>query len=497
MYRRVGGLTLAAAVSLTLVGDLSAQAQSPAETAPESGAVASISVADLKVKIGSLAHDSMRGRNTPSPELEMAAEYVAAIFEAAGLKPGLGDTYIQWFPLSIVGPGPDDSQRLTVVGPSGSLTLSTGEEFASIPVAEAANGSGPLLRVSSLDDIEDASGRVLALALNQGNIRSILTGFRYAMLESGAAGALLVVESDEFYERLRSFFGGSRMSLGEFDGLTSPIMLVPASALPSALARAVVGEAAWSDGWTAELASTAVIREEHAMNTIGWIEGSDPELKGEYVIFTAHMDHVGVGSPVDGDSIYNGADDDASGTAVVMELAEAFAKMRPAPRRSMVFMTVSGEEKGLLGSQWYSEHPIFPLEQTVANLNMDMVGRNWQDTIAAIGKNESSLGPLVERVAAEHPELDMVVIDDQWPNENFYFRSDHYNFARKGVPILFFFNGTHTDYHRPSDGPEKIEYDKTARLAKLLYYLGLQVANADDRPEWVPEAYERVVEGAE
>jgi hypothetical protein len=497
MYRRVGGLTLAAALSLTPVGDLFAQAQPTTGMAPESGAVASISIADLEDKIGTLAHDSMRGRNTPSPELVETAQYVADVFRAAGLKPGLGDTYIQWFPLSMVGPGPNESQRLTITGPNGTLTLSLGEEFAPIPVAEAARGSGSLLRIESLDEIPDATGRVLALAVNQMNIQSVFTGFRDAVQTSGAAGALLVVESDGFYERLRSFFGGDRLSLGEFEGLSSPVMLVPASALPSTLSGTITGEAPWPGGWSAELESTAVIREDHAMNTVGWIEGSDPELKNEYVIFTAHMDHVGVGSAVDGDSIYNGADDDASGTAVVMELAEAFAQMRSAPRRSLVFMTVSGEEKGLLGSQWYSENPIFPLEQTVANLNMDMVGRNWQDTIAAIGKDESSLGPLVERVAAEHPELDMVVVDDQWPDENFYFRSDHYNFARKGVPILFFFNGTHPDYHRPSDQAEKIEYEKTARLAKLLYYLGLQVANADGKPEWVPEAYDRVVEGAE
>ena len=497
MYRRVGGLTLAATLSLTMVGDLSAQAQPAPPVATESGAVASISVADLQDKIGALAHDSMRGRDTPSPELVKTAEYVAGVFEAAGLKPGLGDSYIQWFPLSIIGPGPSEAQRLTIRGPSGTLTLILGEEFAPIPVAESASGAGSLMRIESLDGLPQAAGRVLALSVNQSNIRSVFTGFRYAMLESGASGALLVVESDDYYERLRSFFGGSQMSLGEFEGLTSPVMLLPASALPRALASAIAGEAPWAGGWSAELESTAVISEERAMNTIGWIEGSDPELKREYVIFTAHMDHVGVGSVVDGDSIYNGADDDASGTAVVMELAEAFARAQPAPRRSLVFMTVSGEEKGLLGSQWYSEHPIFPLEQTVANLNMDMVGRNWQDTIAAIGKDESSLGPLVERVAAEHPELDMVVIDDQWPDEDFYFRSDHYNFARKGVPILFFFNGTHTDYHRPSDQPEKIQYDKTARIAKMLYYLGLQVANADGRPEWVPEAYDRVVEGGE
>jgi Zn-dependent M28 family amino/carboxypeptidase len=157
-------------------------------------------------------------------------------------------------------------------------------------------------------------------------------------------------------------------------------------------------------------------------------------------------------------------------------------------------VAVSGEEKGLFGSSWYAEHPAVPLDQTVADINMDMVGRNWQDTIVAIGKQESSLGPTVDSVAAAHPELNMAVIDDIWPEEHFYSRSDHYNFARRGVPILFFFNGTHEDYHRPSDEPAKIEYDKTARIGRLVYWLGLDVANADRRPVWDPEAYKRVVE---
>ena len=147
----------------------------------------------------------------------------------------------------------------------------------------------------------------------------------------------------------------------------------------------------------------------------------------------------------------------------------------------------------MFGSQWYSEHPTLPIEQTVANINIDMIGRNWQDTIVAIGKAESSLGPLVEQVAAAHPDLNMSVIDDRWPEENFYFRSDHYNFARKGVPILFFFNGVHEDYHRPSDEPEKIGYDKISRITRLIFFLGLEIANADERPVWDPDAYERVV----
>ena len=178
----------------------------------------------------------------------------------------------------------------------------------------------------------------------------------------------------------------------------------------------------------------------------------------------------------------------------LIELARAFSQLDPAPRRSMVFLLVSGEEKGLLGSRYYAENPTVPLEATVANLNLDMVGRNWPDTIVVIGKDESSLGPQVERISAEHPELDMAVIDDLWPEESFYTRSDHYSFARRGVPILFFFNGTHDDYHRPSDEVDKIGYDKMARIGRLLFYLGLDVANDAARPEWDPDAYERVVQ---
>jgi hypothetical protein len=221
-----------------------------------------------------------------------------------------------------------------------------------------------------------------------------------------------------------------------------------------------------------------------APNTVGILEGSDPELKHEYLVFSGHMDHVGVGRAVDGDSIYNGADDDASGTIAVVELAEAFSKLHPRPRRSMIFVTVSGEEKGLWGSGYFAAHPPVPVEQMVANFNADMVGRNWSDTIVVIGKEHSDLGETMNRVNAQHPELNMTAIDDLWPEENFYSRSDHINFARRGVPILFFFNGTHEDYHQPGDEVEKIDGDKTARIVRLMFYLGLEVANAPDRPKW-------------
>jgi hypothetical protein len=231
----------------------------------------------------------------------------------------------------------------------------------------------------------------------------------------------------------------------------------------------------------------------NAPNTVGILEGSDPKLKEEYLVYSAHMDHIGI-TPGQADSINNGADDDASGTVGVIELAEAFSRAGARPKRSIIFLTVSGEEKGLWGSKYFSEHPPVPIGQLVADINIDMIGRNWPDTIVAIGKEHSDLGATLNRVNAAHRELGMTAIDDRWPEERFYFRSDHYNFARKGVPILFFFNGVHADYHEVTDSPEKINSDKEARILRLLFYLGQEVGNAPARPQWKPESYQEIVE---
>jgi Zn-dependent M28 family amino/carboxypeptidase len=243
-----------------------------------------------------------------------------------------------------------------------------------------------------------------------------------------------------------------------------------------------------------------VVSEVFAPNVAGILEGSDPVLKNEYLVYSAHMDHVGTtGQPgaacgaLGADSICNGADDDASGTAAVLELAEAFTQRGVRPKRSIIFLTVSGEEHGLWGSEWFVNNPPVPLPQIVANLNIDMIGRNWADTIVAIGKEHSDLGTSLNRVNTAHPELGMTAIDDRWPGQNFYGRSDHYNFARKGVPILFFFNGTHPQYHRPGDSVEKIDAEKEARIVRLLFYLGQDVANAAKRPEWMPASYKTIV----
>jgi hypothetical protein len=224
-------------------------------------------------------------------------------------------------------------------------------------------------------------------------------------------------------------------------------------------------------------------------NVLCFIEGSDPKLKEEVVVITAHYDHIGI---VKGE-INNGADDDGSGTSSALEIAQAFALAKRegnGPRRSVLIMTVSGEEKGLLGSEWYSEFPVFPLQNTVCNLNIDMIGRvdaqHADDAryVYLIGSDKLStqLHSISESCNDRYSQLalDYTYNDPNDPNR-FYYRSDHYNFAKHGIPVIFYFSGVHEDYHKPGDDPEKILYDKTAEIARLVFHTAWEVANRDQR----------------
>lgn len=223
-------------------------------------------------------------------------------------------------------------------------------------------------------------------------------------------------------------------------------------------------------------------------NVLGFVEGSDK--KDEVVVVTAHYDHVGVH---DGE-VYNGADDDGSGTVAVMSMAEAFAKAKAkghGPRRSVLFMAVSGEEKGLFGSEWYADHPVFPLDSTVANLNMDMIGRvdtvhdDSSSYVYVIGSSRISreLGRIVGEQNALYTGLELDYTFDAADDPNrFYYRSDHYNLAKHGVPAAFFFNGVHEDYHGPYDEVEKIRFDLLHKRTLLVFHTAWELANREDRP---------------
>ncbi len=223
-------------------------------------------------------------------------------------------------------------------------------------------------------------------------------------------------------------------------------------------------------------------------NVVSIITGS--EIPEEYIIISAHLDHVGKNN----EEIFNGADDDGSGTVALLEIAEAFQKSvsdGDGPKRSIVFLHVTGEEKGLLGSKYYTKNPLYPLEKTVANLNVDMIGRidpkredKDPNYIYLIGSDRLSkeLHVLSEKVNNDYINLkiDYTFNDEKDPNR-FYYRSDHYNFAKKNIPIIFYFNGTHNDYHKSTDTPEKINYPLLAKRSKLIFYTAWKLANQKNR----------------
>jgi len=493
-------------LSLLLLPGLLA-AQSPATV---QRAVQSITPDDIRRRIGIIADDSMRGRDTPSPELEEVAAYIASEFRRIGLKPG-GDngTFLQRYALNRVQFVAESSVALVHGG--GDATLAYGRDFVFADnMFENGDYAGELVLLTGAlgaptqMDTAALAGKMVVVATRIRNRAE-----RQRLLAWRPAGVIgLTSASDSLWTVAVERSNRSQMQ-DPSRPIGSPLVLSVRSAkLAPILTRLGADSSAVQQASEAPLAAQTLrgaqlhvharlraVEHNSAPNVVGILEGSDPRLKREYVVLSAHMDHVGVGRPVNGDSIYNGADDDASGTIAVVEAAEAFAQLQPRPKRSIIFLTVSGEEKGLWGSAYFADHSPVPVADIVADLNTDMVGRNWKDTIVVIGKEHSDLGATLNRVGAAHPELRMQPIDDIWPQENFYFRSDHYNFARKGVPILFFFNGTHADYHRPSDSVDKIDAEKESRIVKLVFYLGLDVANAADRPKWNADSYSRIVTG--
>ncbi len=474
-------------------------------------------------RISVIAHDSMGGRNTPSPGLEKTAAYLVSIYQKAGLKPaGENGTWYQRYPLV----------RKRVNQTTAYLELNENGTVSRYPMGEFAyttgNATGKeiigesmlLAGTMTVADVQplDLTGKIVlmvydaAKAIDWNRISQAVAAKRpaavvvirndapegFARFRDRAGMASLVVDKPSTRPQPVTVFvhdqmfandpmQANRPDLASMRLSATPVIMP----IPETVAMRVFAE-------------EEIVERVTVPNVVAKIEGSDPVLKNEYVVYTAHMDHVGtIGDGVGGcahrgdddrtDMICNGADDDASGTIGVAMVAEAFAKLGRKPRRSILIVNVSGEEKGLWGSEWFSDHPTVPLEQMVANVNLDMIGRNNPDSIVVIGQEHSDLGPTLARVNAGRPELRMTTSADLWPEERFYERSDHFMFARYGVPVLFFFNGVHPQYHRVGDHVDLIDTDKLARVAKIAFYLGAEVANAPARPVWDPAAYEKFV----
>lgn len=485
----------------------SASATSHVQGLSAEEAIATITAETIYNRLYFIASDALMGRNTPSPGLEAAAKYIVSEYMRMGIGPaGVDGTYYQRWPYRQVR---TDTEAVSLTLTGNGTELSVDPETMAVRGASDDDLDLQLIFAGSADAVagSDLSGHA-AVFLRSGELTNPWIGGlnnRVAAAQAAGARATIFVVDDAFVEngmeQLLNIFGNPQWRMGW--GYVLPQVLIPRSEFLAAFPEAGPlfdtddeGILQPLDGRLSGSIPAELLVDGRPPNVVGKIEGSDPELRDEYMVLSAHFDHTGVTSnPVDGDSINNGADDNGSGTVALMEVARAISEMDEAPRRSILFVHVSGEEKGLLGAEWFVDHPTVPLDAMVANINADMIGSDAHtDTLVVIGKNYSSLGPLVDEINAGMPELNLTTSDDIWPNQRFFFRSDQFHFLRKEIPALFFFTGTHECYHAVCDEVDRLDHDKAARITRLLAHSVLEIANADERPRWDSAGLEEVRE---
>jgi hypothetical protein len=439
---------------------------------PALGGIEAISGPRIAHHISVLADDSLLGRATPSPGLDAAAAYVAAEFRRAGLQPLTGSGLIVRWPLvttHLVASGVE----LAADSPAGER-LVYGTDFA-VMRAGPQRIDGRLVPVRELRDTAAIRGRIPVLRLPPGEWQGPAHSATFAARRAGAAGLILVLDSAQAVAPVAEASAGmDHASKG-----------VPTALVSAAAARRLVPDSTAASGITLVIP----VRTDTALvpYVVGVLPGRDPRLRNEYVVMSAHLDHLGVRTPPDrGDSIYNGADDNASGVAAVLEAARAFGQLPRRPRRSVIFFTPTAEEICICGSEHFTRQPPVPIGAIVADVNLDGIGRSWQaDTVSAVGSPYSTLGRTVRAMARSHPRLALTVVDNQWPDRQYFATSDQIWFARRGVPSIFLSSsGPDEHYHRASDEVRTIEADFTARIARLGAWLVQAVAEEEARPRW-------------
>jgi hypothetical protein len=510
-------------VVLLLLPLVSCATGGPASTgSAPAGRVASGADA-LRRDLTAFAADSMRGRKTGTPDAERAARFLVDRVRALGLEPAGDSLYLQRVPLQ------RDSYtaatRIAVQDRDGRTTpLRIGEDI--VPLLDLGAGVPPTRRTADgelvfvgygitagkREDFAglDLEGKVVVVvngapagadSMTRARLESqAVIGDRLArilpqrpaaviLLMTGAGRALL----DELAPSLQGSIAARRN--GEIPESERGIPMIM-------LGTPVAGSPLLPAGWPADdraqaLGRRFVARVEQrsapitAYNVVAVVRGSDPALNATYVAYGAHYDHIGVVTPVRGDSIANGADDDGSGSVSLLAIARALQEAPVKPKRSTLFVWHVGEEQGLLGSSWFVDHPTVPIDSIVAQLNADMIGRNAPDLLYTVGPRAAPngqsrrLGALVDSVNATQPRpfaIDRSLDSPSHP-EHIYERSDHFNYARKGIPIVFFTTGLHDDYHQVGDEPAKIDYEKMARVQKLMLEVGTAVGNSVRRPK--------------
>ncbi|MBS1730504.1 MAG: M28 family peptidase [Bacteroidetes bacterium] len=467
-----------------------------------------ITTADLKAKLTVIAGKDMEGRETATPGQQRAAAYIENSFKELGLQPGMPDGYQLYYPVfqdSITG------TSLEIGGKQYSVNTDFAYSFITLEAghwtADSIIFAGFGIQDSTRNDYAhlDIKGKwVMVLAGLPADIHKSADAVKYNFRSPGSyyqkaitaknngAAGILIIEKDFPKKNLAPTKGNMYLTKKNTSG-NNPLIFVSPKVAASILGISTadfsglqdIPEKAYPVKFAYSVQSTTL--DLRSSNVIGVLPGTDK--KDEYVFITAHYDHLGKRDSV----IWYGADDDGSGTTSVIELAEAFMKARKkgyGPRRTIVFMTVSGEEKGLWGSAYYTDHPVFPLDKTSVDLNIDMVGRldpkrvegDSTNYIYTIGEDKLSSDLMKISDSINHTylnmELDRRFNDPKDPNR-FYYRSDHYNFAKNGVPVIFYFNGTHADYHQPTDTIDKINFDVMAKRVKLVFYTAWDMANRD------------------
>ncbi|MEM1136162.1 MAG: M28 family peptidase [Bacteroidota bacterium] len=480
---------------------------------------------DLKKHLQIIASDEYEGRETGEKGQKMAAEYISKHFKNLGLEGPVKqstNSYYQsfnlkkshWQEVKIATPKKElvyledfflygnfsfDNMKLETVFAGYGIDEPSYTDYKNIDVKGKAV-------IVILDEPKGTDGNYVLSESNQSSKASSANYKIQKAGEKGAAAVFLVYPENEKFQNSLSLYKPylqkpSLSAQKKRSGKLGTFYINPKNAATllgisekkwfKLLKKQALKDQNLFDRYSTSITLTAKRSSEEITteNVLGYLEGTD--LKDELLVVTAHYDHIGKS----GDEINNGADDDGSGTVTVLEIAEAFSKAYKdgiAPRRSILFMTVTGEEKGLLGSAYYADNPVFPIDNTIANLNIDMVGRvdkKHEDNpnyIYIIGSDmlSSELHNLHESTAKRYASN--IALDYQYnakddPNR-FYYRSDHYNFAKHGIPVIFYFNGTHEDYHKPTDTVEKIHFEKMENIAKLIFHTAWELANREKRP---------------
>lgn len=499
----------------------------------------SITASELQSHLEFLASPLLKGRMNGDESLDIAANYIASQARLAGLKPANGDSYFQ--PFTVIRKMADaDSSAIEITTASGEIKTIKEPFFNIIPQGPAdfeAEGevvfAGFGIRSDKYNDLEnlDLKGKVVIVMdrgpMSNGNpflgkeYYDSDMSFQYkagALLTQGPKAIIFVPDPasgfDSFYEALPGIaaYLSSQVTLkGEKEQVNPMMAMMPKMIFAG---RSVADALLEGSGKTLESiqneinatlkpksfvmsgtkirVTEKIISEEKVLNNVAaYLEGSHPEKKKEVLVISAHYDHVGG----EGANVHPGADDNASGCSALLEMAEAFAGLKKNPLRSLLFLWVAGEEVGLFGSQTYVNNPLFPLSETIANLNMDMVGRNRQpadstdetpmtgpDEIFVItGGQSSELSTIAAETDKKSPLSFNYSLSGRDNPLMLFQRSDHFNFVKNDIPVLFFTTGLHTDYHTPGDVPEKIDYSKMELVTRTMFDIGVQLASRKNR----------------